>query len=47
MTDPETINLRVTQIGGRRCVEDFTVIWRGMPIGRMMKASVGRWWWVC
>jgi hypothetical protein len=45
MTDTETIGLRVTQIGGRRCVNDFTVIWRGMPIGRIMKGSGGRWWW--
>jgi hypothetical protein len=47
MTDPETIDLRVTQIAGQRYVEDFTVFWRGMPIGRIMKGSGGRWWWGC
>jgi hypothetical protein len=47
MSDPETIDLRATQIGGRRCVEDFTVFWRGMLIGRIMKGSRGRWWWGC
>jgi hypothetical protein len=50
MTDPETIDLRVTQIARQRCVDDFTVFWRGMPIGRIMKVSKGsggRWWWGC
>jgi hypothetical protein len=39
--------LRVTQIGGRRCVDDFTVFWRGIPIGRIMKVRSGNWWWGC
>ena len=50
MSDPETIDLRVTRIGGQRNVEDFTVFWRGTPIGRIMKVSRGgggRWWWGC
>ncbi len=49
MTGPETIALRVTQIGGRsHHADDFTVIWRGIPIGRIMKVGRGaRWWWGC
>ncbi len=47
MTDPETINLRVTEIGGIRCVDDFTVFWRGIPIGRIVKITKARWWWGC
>jgi hypothetical protein len=39
MSDDETIALRVTEIGGQRHAEDFTVIWRGMSIGWIMKAS--------
>jgi hypothetical protein len=38
MTDPETIVLRVTEIGGKRWPDEFTVIWRGLPIGRIMLA---------
>ena len=33
MTDPETIALRVTVISGMRWPDDFTVIWRDLPIG--------------
>ena len=47
MTGPETIALRVTRVGGSPCVDDFTVIWRGMPIGRIMKLGAKRWWWGC
>jgi hypothetical protein len=36
--DDETIALRVTVIGGKRWPDDFTVIWRGLPIGRIMLA---------
>jgi hypothetical protein len=32
-SDPETIALRATVIGGKRYNDDFTVIWRGMSIG--------------
>jgi hypothetical protein len=45
--DDETIALRVTVIGGLRYPDDFTVIWRGLPIGRIMKISGVRWWWGC
>ena len=36
--DSETIALRATVIGGQRYADDFTVIWRNMPIGRIMRA---------
>jgi hypothetical protein len=39
MTDDETIALRVTVIGGKRHADDFEVIWRDLPIGRIMKRS--------
>jgi hypothetical protein len=39
LDDPETIALRVTVIGGQRYADDYTVIWRGLSIGRIMKAS--------
>jgi hypothetical protein len=39
MTDSETIALRKTVIGGKAYADDFTVIWRDLPIGRMMRAS--------
>ncbi len=47
MPDDETIVLRDTVIGGHRRADDFTVIWRGLPIGRIMKISGVRWWWGC
>jgi hypothetical protein len=47
MTGPETIALRVTKIGDIPRVDHFTVIWRGMPIGRIMKTGASRWWWGC
>jgi hypothetical protein len=47
MIDDETITLRVTMIGGRPNPNDFTVFWRGMPIGRIMKTGARRWWWGC
>ena len=39
MSDDEAIALRVTMIGGQRYPDDFTVIWRCLPIGRTMQAS--------
>ena len=43
----EAIVLRDTVIGSYRRADDFTVIWRGLPIGRIMKISDVRWWWGC
>jgi hypothetical protein len=39
MTNDETISLRATVIAGKRYDDDWTVIWRGMSIGRIMQAS--------
>jgi hypothetical protein len=52
MPDDETIALRVTVIGGHRYADDFTVIWRELPIGRIMRAPglpphVAQWRWTC
>jgi hypothetical protein len=50
MPDSETILLLETKIGGQRQANDFTMFWRGMPIGRIMKSTSGlkgRWWWGC
>jgi hypothetical protein len=38
MTGDETIALRVTAIGGQRYADDFQVIWRDLPIGRITKS---------
>ena len=35
MTNDETISLRATVIAGKRYDDDWTVIWRGMSIGRI------------
>ena len=50
--DPETLTLRPTVIAGHRCEDDFVVIWRGMSIGRIRKASgapydTAQWTWSC
>jgi hypothetical protein len=39
LSDDKAIALRVTMIGGQRYPDDFTVIWRGLPIGWIMQAS--------
>ena len=39
MTDPQALNLRPTVIGGQQYTDDSAVIWHGMPIGRIMRAS--------
>jgi hypothetical protein len=50
--DPASIALRVTVIAGTRYADDYTVIWRGLSIGRIMKGSgvpsqAPQWWWGC
>jgi hypothetical protein len=51
LTDDETIVLRVTVIGGKRHPDDYQVIWRKLPIGRIMKrdgvppSQAEQWWW--
>jgi hypothetical protein len=34
--DPKTLSLRATVIAGTRYADDYAVIWRGMPIGRIL-----------
>ncbi|WP_376711972.1 PilZ domain-containing protein [Bradyrhizobium hereditatis] len=46
--DLETIALRPTVIGGARQDDDYEVVWRGFPVGRIMKqADSPHWWWAC
>ena len=46
--DPDAIALRPTVIGGARQDDDYEVVWRGFPVGRMMKQADGpHWWWAC
>ena len=49
MTDDlDAIALRPTVIGGVRQDDDYEVVWRGLPVGRMMKqADSPHWWWGC
>ncbi len=46
--DPDAIALRPTTIGGVRQDDDYEVVWRGFPVGRIMKQADGQhWWWAC
>jgi hypothetical protein len=46
--DSESIALRPTVIDGKRQEDDYEVIWRGLPIGRIMKPPADpHWWWGC
>jgi len=46
--DTETISLRPTLVDGVRQDDDYEVIWRGLPIGRIMRQYDSRqWWWGC
>jgi hypothetical protein len=49
MTDDlESVALRPTVIDGKRQEDDYEVIWRGLPIGRIMKPPADpHWWWGC
>jgi hypothetical protein len=49
MTDDlESVALRPTVIDGKRQEDDYEVIWRGLPIGRIMKPPTEpHWWWGC
>ena len=49
MTDDlETIALRPAVSDGMRRDDDFEVIWRGLPIGRILKqVDSPHWWWGC
>ena len=46
--DSESVALRPTVIDGKRQEDDYEVIWRGLPIGRIMKSPADpHWWWGC
>jgi hypothetical protein len=46
--DLETIALRPAVVDGVRRDDDFEVVWRGLPIGRILKqADNPHWWWGC
>jgi hypothetical protein len=52
MTDDEPLTLFPTVIAGQRYADDHTVVWRGLPIGRIMRADgmpphVPQWSWNC
>lgn len=49
MTDDlETIALRPAVVDGVQRDDNFEVLWRGFPIGRMLKQpDSGHWWWGC
>jgi hypothetical protein len=50
--ESESIALRSTVIDGNGYPDDYQVIWRGLPIGRIMKGTGSpnhppQWWWGC
>lgn len=49
MTDDlEAISLRPTVVDGQAMADDYEVVWRGMPVGRIMKQlDSPHWWWGC
>jgi hypothetical protein len=52
MSDDETLILRATVIAGIRYADDYAVVWRGLSIGRIMKAigassDKQQWAWNC
>ncbi len=48
MTDEETLELRPYMIDGVRQDDDFEVVWRGLPVGRILKEPGNpHWWWGC
>jgi hypothetical protein len=52
LTRPVSLARRATVIAGKRYEDDFTMIWRGLAIGRIMQASgvpahLAQWSWNC
>jgi hypothetical protein len=46
--DQETIALRPAVIDGVRQEENYEVVWRGLPIGRILREPNNpHWWWGC
>ena len=52
MSDDESLIMRTTVIAGIRYADDYAVVWRGLSIGRIMKAigassDKQQWAWNC
>ncbi len=49
MTDDlETVALRPTVVDGQVQADDYEAIWRGLPVGRIMRQlDSPHWWWCC
>ncbi len=52
MLNKEAITIQVTDIDGQSYPDDYTVTWRGLPIGRIRKspglpAHIDQWSWGC
>jgi hypothetical protein len=46
--DSESVALRPAVIDGKAQEDNYEVIWRGLPIGRIMKPPTElHWWWAC
>lgn len=46
--DPESIALGPMVVDGQIQTDDYEVVWRGLPIGRILKQPLARhWWWGC
>jgi hypothetical protein len=46
--DLESVTLRPTVVDGQPQEDDYEVVWRGLPIGRIMKPPLDQhWWWSC
>jgi hypothetical protein len=46
--DSEAVAIRLTVVDGQRQEDDYELIWRGLPIGRIMKPPGDpHWWWGC
>jgi hypothetical protein len=46
--DLETVALRPVVIAGQVQTDDYEVVWRGLPVGRILKQPDSQhWWWSC
>jgi PilZ domain len=46
--DLETVALRPMVVDGHAQTDDYEVVWRGLPVGRILKQPDGQhWWWSC
>jgi PilZ domain len=46
--DLDTVALRPIVVGGQVQTDDYEVVWRGLPVGRILKQPDSpHWWWSC